>query len=176
LRKRAKDTYLRRLKEFFDELEAVEFCILVWGSGKENEEHFNKRRTIYNHLAEKFSCVIMSEDEAFQEDVETYGLEAAEAAQAKKADAIVVLDTSIGPHTEIAMFAGIMREDNKTIVFAAEEFTNSTGFAATPFKLLKVESYMPEEYEDCTQIRKAATEHCINLRWEKAKKEGFPYR
>ncbi len=60
----------------------------------------------------------------------------------------------------------------KTIVFAPEEHKNSPGYAAVAFNALKVEGYTPEQYEDCTEIRRKGNAYCQALRFMKAKSEN----
>ena len=134
----------------------------------------HKRCAIRDHLADanRFGpqAVFMSEDEAFRGMVEQHGLEVAEALQVKAVDAVVVLDTSIGPHTEISKYGDIMM--GKTIVFVPEEHKNSPGYAAVAFNALKVEGYTSEQYASCTEIRRKANNYCQALRLMKAKREN----
>lgn len=161
----------KRIEDLEGSLRDEDFHILVWGSGESAEQDYEKRKRIFNYLAEpeRFgpNNVFMSEDIAFRPLVERYEHGVAEALQAGAVDAVVALDTSIGPHTEIALYADILV--GKTLVFVPHEHKESEGFARTAFVTLKAEGYTPEQYESCNDICRMANEFAQGLRLRKAK-------
>ena len=89
----------KRIEDLEGSLRDEDFHILVWGSGESAEQDYEKRKRIFNYLAEpeRFgpNNVFMSEDIAFRPLVERYEHGVAEALQAGAVDAVVALDTSI---------------------------------------------------------------------------------
>lgn len=155
------------------ELASVPFTILVWGSGKRSPEDYEKRVKIRDHLRQRFgvNAVFFSENKGFQDLVEEYGsLEVAEEIQARSVNAIIVLDTSIGPHSEIFSYRAVLRR--KGLVFAREGHVSSGGFPGVVFEALKVEEYTAVEYQDCSTIRRKANKFCQALRLEKWRSES----
>jgi hypothetical protein len=159
----------KRIEKFKQELEKLDFYVLVWGSGKADPANYEKRLQIVEHLAQRLGPkrVFMSEDPCFQSLVNAYGLRGAEVLQAQGVDAIVVLDTSIGPHTEITAYEAILRE--KGIVFTKDAHKNSDGFAATSYAALKVEAYSDEQFRDCNYIRMQANNFVQAKLFERAR-------
>ena len=134
------------------------FFVLVWGSGKSGGTAYKKRRAIKDHLADCLGPerVFMSEDKEFRELVARHGTLAAEGIELAAVDAVVVFDTSIGPHTELALYNGHF--DGKEIVFVPAKYRNSKGMAAEVLKCLKVEYYTPTQFKDCHTIRTRAND------------------
>jgi hypothetical protein len=162
------DALAERLKLLQDQLAQVEFFILVWGSGPSQPRQYAKRLQIREHLASRFpsASVFFSEDEEFKALLEQYESdEVVEELEARAVDAVIVLDTSIGPHSELYAFRPVLLA--KAFVFTPNEHKDSRGFASTVFHPLKVEGYSPEEFEDCTEIRRKANRFCQALRLEK---------
>ena len=158
---------LKRFKKHEDFLGKQDFYILVWGSGT-SSPHYAKRIAVRDHLVDQFGSekVFMSEDVRFSSMVEQHGLATAEAIQAGSVDGIVVLDTSIGPHSELLNYRDIIA--GKVIVFVANEHKEARSFAGVAYDTLKVEGYTPDEYASCETIRRKVTEFLSGLRFRKA--------
>jgi hypothetical protein len=109
----------------------------------------------------------MSEDERFRPLTERHGLRTAEAIQAGSIDGVVVLDTSIGPHSELHQYGDIIL--GKAIVFVRQEHKDSEGFARIAQDTLKVEGYSPDEYASCETIRRKARDFLSGLRLKKTR-------
>lgn len=158
-----------RLNEVINALNEQNFYVLVWGSGKKNTKNYKKRMQIKKHLEKVLgkNQVYLSEDKKFRDLVTAYGLGGAEELEVRGFDAIVVLDTSIGPHCEITKYEEILR--GKGIVFVTKNLLKSGGFASVPYCTLKVEGYSDSEFEDCKRIRKEANSFVQGIRFAKAR-------
>lgn len=143
---------------------------MVWGSGPSSPDHA-KRLQIRDHLAKRFGAekVFLSEDPEFEALTEKYGLATAEAIQAGSIDALIVLDTSIGPHSELLLYGDIIL--SKAIVFVEESRKESQGFARVAYDALKTEAYTAEEYRSCENIRRKANDFAQAMRLRKARRK-----
>lgn len=162
------ESFVRKLEALEARLGEEEFTILVWGSGRSSPVDYEKRLRVRDHLRERFGDgrVFLSEDPALQPYVERLGLGTAEALQARAVDAVVILDTSIGAHTELTKYGSLLL--GKTIVFASDAVKASGGFASVAFDVLKTEYYTDEEYRECHEIRRRANDFCQGLRMMRA--------
>ena len=162
-----------RIEAIGNRLKQEEFYVLVWGSGEGNQAAYEKRTLIRDHLAASFGDenVRLSEDSAFQGYVQEYGEFAAEAMEAQAVDAVVIFDTSVGPHTELTKFEDILR--GKSIVFVPHAHKESRSFAATAYDVLKVEGYTEEEFQSCNSIRRKANNFAQALRMKKFERQRF---
>lgn len=160
--------FLGRLKQLEEDLDKQEFYVLVWGSGESAKGDFEKRKKIRDDLAQCFgeNNVFLSEDERFGPLVDKHGLAIAEAIQAEAIDAVVVLDTSIGPHSEILKYGDIII--GKAVVFVEHRYKKSESFANIAFDAVKVEGYTQEEYANCEKIRRVARNFISGLRFRNA--------
>lgn len=167
------DKYQERIDELMEDLESTEFYVLVWGSGEENDSDYEKRVEICRHLEERLDpeYVWMSEDEEFDEMTDKFGDMASEAMQAAAAHAVIVLDTSMGPHTEIAIYDEIIQ--GKTLVFIEEEHAQTEAFAGRAMDALKTVPFTEEEYDDCRMIRRTANDFVQALRFQERKLDGL---
>ena len=164
---------LERLNQHEQLLNREAFYVLIWGSGESLPRDYGKRLKIRDYLASLFGSdkVFMSEDERFQPLVERHGLAVAEAMQAGSLDGIVILDTSIGPHSELLKYGDIIH--GKAIVFAERKDKDMEGFGDIAFHTAKVERYTSEEYESCETIRRKARDFLSGLRFIKARQKDL---
>jgi hypothetical protein len=160
---------VKRIQEHEQLLADQDFYVLVWGSGESHSEDYAKRVAIRDDLASLFGQdnVFMSEDERFQPLVEKHGLRTAEAIQAGSIDGVVVLDTSIGPHSELHQYGDIIL--GKSIVFLKQQHKDTEGFSRIAHDTLKVEGYTDEEYASCETIRRKAKDFLSGLRLKKTR-------
>lgn len=160
---------IKRLEQHEQLLARQDFYVLVWGPGESYAGDYAKRRVIQDYLASLFGQdnVFMSEDKRFQPWVERHGLATAEAIQAGSVDGLVVLDTSIGVHSELHQYGDIIL--GRAIVFIKHENKFSEGFARVAQDTLKVEGYTDEEYASCETIRRKARDFLSGLRLKKAR-------
>lgn len=163
------ESFLTRLQEIKEGLKAQPFFILLWGPGE--GEGLEKRQRIREFLANHFGqdSVFMSEDEEFQDMRDEFGLRVAEAIQAAAIDAVVVLNTSIGSHTEIVTYEYIIAR--KALVFVSHEHRDSDSFAAIAYDFLRTEGYTEEEYKSCENICRKANLFAQTLRFKKAERD-----
>lgn len=159
----------KRIQQHEQLLADQDFYVLVWGSGESRPEDHAKRLAIRNYLASLFGQenVFMSEDERFRPLVERHGLRTAEAIQAGSIDGVVVLDTSIGPHSELHQYGDIILA--RALVFVKQQHKGAEGFSRVAHATLKVEGYTAEEYASCETIRRKARDFLSGLRLKKAR-------
>jgi hypothetical protein len=160
---------VKRIQQHEQLLAEQDFYVLVWGSGESHPEDHAKRLAIRDYLASLFGQdnVFMSEDKRFRPLVEKHGLGTAEAIQAGSIDGVVVLDTSIGSHSELHEYGDIIL--GKAIVFVKHEHKDSEGFARIVQDTLKVEGYTAEEYASCETIRRKTRDFLSGLRLKRTR-------
>jgi hypothetical protein len=159
----------KRIQQHEQLLADQDFYVLVWGSGESHSEDHAKRIAIYDYLASLFGAdkVFMSEDERFRPLVERHGLRTAEAIQAGSIDGVVVLDTSIEPHSELHQYGDIIL--GKSIVFLKQEHKDAEGFSRVAQDALKVEGHTAEEYASCETIRRKSRDFLSGLQLKKTR-------
>jgi thiamine pyrophosphate-dependent acetolactate synthase large subunit-like protein len=155
------------LRSWEEELQKLEFMVLLWGSGNSNKEASDKRRKVREYLEASLppNSVFMSEDGVFQSTVEKFGLVGAEKVQAEMADVIIVLGTSLGPLTEVATYMEFLKE--KGLLFVAKSLLESGGFAPETWHGLVLKEFTPDQLATCDQIRCWAREHVLARRFQK---------
>lgn len=143
-------------------MNATPFIVLVWGPNPDaGTPEARKRR----HLKEDLEAVLGADRVLFSEDPDLAGEReggslAAEYAQARIADAVVLLPESHGSITEAALYQGELL--GKTIVFTTRRET--PGFARTAYALLKIEEVEKEEWTICDRVRRLTREFVEGLR------------
>jgi len=105
------------------------------------------------------------------EDERLAGDFAAEFAQARAADAVVIIPESPGALVEAALYQGELL--GKTVVFTTQRRT--PGYARTAYHLLKTYEVEPEEWRSCERVRRLAREFVSSLRVYKYRR-GHPNR
>jgi len=105
--------------------------VLLWGPGQRNPD-FPIRKAIIDRIKKDLPNVDirMSEDEDLKSLTSGPFLdeEDAEGTQALMADAIIILDTSDGPHAEIAKYSSSPQIATKMFVLTPEKYHNSASF------------------------------------------------
>lgn len=140
--------YAAELEAVVADFESTPFVVLVWGSGLRHDRGYARRCRIRRYLAQSLGCdqVFFSEDAVFDGMTERLGVVVSEGLQVIAADAVVVCDTSIGPHAEVLTYAEELR--GKAIVFVDPERAVREGFAATALDTLKTVECSPEQWDD----------------------------
>ena len=158
----------RRLRLLSSNVEKIDFHVLLWGPGPSHPAGYEKRLRIRAHLSELLGPdrVLMSEDQDLQFLVDEHGLRTAEAIQLAAVDAVIVLDSSHGPHTEVATFESELRGKSK--VFVPDDLASDRGFASEVLKTLNVFAYSEDEFASCHRIRQTAEDFVRGLRFLKA--------
>jgi hypothetical protein len=151
--------------EAFDQLQlfvkATKLNILVWGSGKSNKEHFEKRSKIRNELTLHFAnaAVHFSEDpELFEElkkNITSIGaltVPEQELWHLGACDVCVALDTSEGVGQEIAHYV-TSAWSYRLLILTNEKYRGSTSFPAMLRKNLNQIFYDENDYISCNLVR-----------------------
>jgi len=156
------------LKVWEDSLQKLSFMVLLWGPGSSTPDAYEKRMKIRQHLeaCSPAVSVVMSEDPEFQRDIENkWGLIGAERIQAEMADVIIVLGTSVGPVTEVAMYKEFIR--HKALLLVEKSLVDSGSFAAHTWHGLSIRVFTTEQLTTCEQIRTWVKEHVLGKRFQK---------
>jgi hypothetical protein len=144
------------------ELRDFPFVVFVWGPGVQgNTPQARKRRQLREDLESVVgqTRVLFSEAPELERERAAGDL-AAEYVQARAADAVVVIPESSGSIAEAALYQGELL--GKTIVFTTQRA--APGFARAAYSLLPTHEVTPEEWDECSRVRRLTREFVESLR------------
>lgn len=153
--------FLERFEELRAYAAATRVNILVWGSGKSNAEHFEKRKKIREELTTRFrnASVHFSEDPELLEElkkalpsVEKLSVPDQELWHLGACDICVALDTSEGVSQEIAHFVNTPWS-YKLLILTNDKYSGSTGFPAMLRQTKNQIFYNDTEYVSCNLVQ-----------------------
>lgn len=134
-----------------------ELAILVWGSGAGDRRNYEKRVKIKDNLNSLFpnADVHFSEDDEIKELSGGDELTAPERElwQLGACDVCVVLDTSIGPQSEIAHFCN-SKFAYKLLILTHERHKGTDSFASQLRENLNQIYYTDEEFDSCNLVQR----------------------
>jgi hypothetical protein len=142
-------------------LQSTRLNVLVWGSGKSNAEHFEKREKIRQSLKAEFikSSIHFSEDGELLDQlkkivpsIEKLSVPDQELWHLAACDICVALDTSEGVGQEIAHFVN-SRWCYKLLILTNNKYSGSTSFPANLRKNKNQIFYDESEYKSCNLIQ-----------------------
>jgi len=161
---------VRRLQLVQEQMKTTPFIVFVWGPRPSaGTPESRKRKTIRDDLAQALGegRVLFSED-ADLAPLADAGYYTAEYAEARIADAVVIIPESEGPLIEAAMYSPDLL--GKTIVFTTKRVEG--GFVETAYGALKVVEVEQHEWERCDRIRRQARAFVETLRAYKFRSQG----
>lgn len=144
---------INRLKR---QTEACDLTILIWGPGKNDAEHYEKRLKLKREIRECFrnADVFFSEELNLAETLpgsERWEFPIQELWHLAACDVCVVLDTSRGPGEEVAYFVGSPHA-HKLLILTHERYQHSGGFPASLRKYQNQLFYNDDQYVTCNLV------------------------
>ena len=153
--------FLEKFKQLRSYVGVTELNVLVWGSGKSNKEHFEKRNKIRAVLTTEFvsASVNFSEDPELLDELQKALPSAAQLTVPEQelwhlgaCDICVALDTSEGVSQEIAHFVS-SPWSYKLLILTHEKYSGSTGFPAMLRQNKNQIFYNDAEYASCNLVQ-----------------------
>jgi len=158
-------TFLEKIKQQIEERNKLDFFILVWGSGKSNQQAYKKRKKMVKELSKEFKRenVIMSEDRELQSYTRRMGDIVSESIQVDAADFVIILDTSIGPTLEAHEY--FHKISNKSIIICSDMYAKERSFASNIRYKYNLVWFKDDEFQECNLVDAVTGEnlfdHCL---------------
>lgn len=136
--------------------EACSLNILIWGPGRNNAEHFEKRLKMKQEISKCFR----NADVRFSEEIdlgealpgsESWEFPTRQLWHLAACDVCVVMDTSRGPGEEVAYFVG-SQHAHKLLILTHDSFKLSTGFPAGLRRYQNQLFYDDHQYVSCNLV------------------------
>jgi hypothetical protein len=148
--------FLDAINQLKKQTEVCDLNILVWGPGKNNGEHHEKRLKLKQEI---FKCfrnaeVLFSEDLNLADALpgsESWTFQAQQLWHLAACDVCVILDTSSGAGEEVAHFVGSPYA-YKLLILTHESLQHSGGFPASLRRCQNQIFYNDEQYVTCNLV------------------------
>jgi len=155
-----------RLKRLDRNIAASDLTVLVWGSGRDSGEAFEKRMKIRQAIEDAFpnADVRFSEDQSLKQDLQDHlSLDTRELEDHEQelwhlgaCDVCVVLDTSKGPGEEIAHFTATPFAD-RLLILTHKQYQGVRSFPASLRKNQNQIFFSDSEYCSCGLVQRVLT-------------------